>query len=145
MPQISRVQLSKEIQGEIFTTLLTSFVQVTDGRTMEKFLDNLLTPTEKVMLAKRLMVAILLQRGHPEGLISTMLKLSRTTVHTVKKEVARHGEGYRAIFAFVDKNSKVKSSSFARLIEKLEAGLEVFTTLPIKGSKSSMRRWRRGR
>ncbi len=70
------------------------------------FLDDLLTPTEKVMLAKRLAIAFLLEKGYDQRAIHTILKVSTTTVTSVNYWLLHKGRGYRNVICMVRKAEK---------------------------------------
>lgn len=114
-----------------------TLVKISDDALLRRFLDDLLTPTEKLMLSKRLMAAILLQRGYSYRAVCSVLKMSKTTVHLIQRELLKAGEGYRKVFQLFFKEARGQ-----RLIDAIERFLSAIT-LPVKGSPSSMRRWRR--
>ena len=141
MPQVSKIKLDPEIENNIFTAFFNSFAKTTEKQTIEKFLDNLLTQTEKIMLAKRFAAALLIHRNYPTDLISYTLKLSRTTIGTVRREIEKRGEGYRAIFKLADYEILHKKTEFSRIFQKIEELIDI-ASLPMKGSPSSIRRWK---
>jgi uncharacterized protein YerC len=109
MPKVSQNKLSAIIQTEILQTLFLSIAQIQNEKEVAVLLRDLLTPTEQVMIAKRLMTAMLCERGYPVHKICSMLKLSRTTVTLIRTTLARGGEGYRIAADAVVKKSKVES------------------------------------
>ncbi len=112
--------------------LVTSFAKTSDEVVIRKFMNDLFTPTEKVMLAKRLMASILLQKGYGYLAICKMLKLSKATVNVVHRDIERSGEGYRLIYRRLVED---RGSRFSKWLEALR--------LPMKGSPSDMRRWKK--
>lgn len=137
MPKVSKNPLSKETRGEVMRVFFGTLAKINDVSLLERFLNDLLTPAEKLMISKRLMAAILLQRGYSYGAICHILKMSKTTVHIIQRELLKSGEGYRKIFEMFFKESKGQ-----RLLTAIERFLAAIT-LPVKGSPSSMRRWKR--
>ena len=111
--------------------------EINDRAFLQKFFDDLLTPTEKMMLSKRLMVAVLLQRGYSHGAVCSALKISRATVAVIQRELLRGGGGYRAVFQKFFQESRGR-----KIVGAIERFLDAIT-LPVKGSSSSMRRWKR--
>ena len=136
MGRLWQKKLSPEMQKEITDSLVRIMTKIKDGALLQKFLDDLLTPAEKLMLAKRLMVAVLLQRGYSCGAVCRALKLSRGTVFLIQRELARGGDGYRTVFRefFQESYNKKTAGAIERFLNKI--------TLPVKGSPSSMRRWK---
>ena len=137
MPKVSQNPLSPETKREIAAALTRTLARINDEALLERFLDNLLTPTERVMLGKRLMVAVLLQKGYSYGAVCRVLKMSKTTVHLIQRELLKTGEGYQRIYQLFFRASRSR-----RILKKIEAILDALT-LPMKGSSSDMRRWKR--
>lgn len=137
MVRISKNPLSRETQREVMQAFIQTLARINDDSILKRFLDDLLTPTEKIMLAKRLMAAVLLQRGYSYGAVCSVLKMSKGTVNTIQRELIKSGEGYRRIFDLFFRESKGK-----RIMDAIERFLDAIT-LPMKGSPSSMRRWKR--
>ncbi|MBI2097037.1 MAG: hypothetical protein HYT40_02715 [Candidatus Sungbacteria bacterium] len=136
MPKVSQNQLSPAIRKEIAHALVRTLVKINDGALLASFLDDLLTPNEKLMLSKRLIAAVLLQRGYSYGSVCKILKMSKTTVHILQRDLLRSGAGYKNIFELFFKESKGQ-----RWLAAVNNVLDAIT-LPVKGSPSSMRRWR---
>jgi len=138
MPKVSRIPLSQELRDEILHNLFLSFANLQTEKEIEKLLLNLLTPTEKIMLSKRLSSAVLLERGHTYNEICKILKLSPGTVNAVNRELKKFGEGYKLAVRLIEKN-KNKNSKLLQILEKVDEAVGKFS-LPTKGSFGSMRR-----
>ncbi|MEK7464836.1 MAG: Trp family transcriptional regulator [Patescibacteria group bacterium] len=137
MPKVSRNPLSREMQQEMMRAFIQTLVKISDDALLRRFLDDLLSPTEKLMLSKRLMAAVLLQRGYSGGAVCTALKMSKTTVWLIQRELVKSGDGYRTVFERFFRESRGQ-----RILDAIERFLDAIT-LPVKGSRSSMRRWKR--
>ena len=96
MAQISKRFLSEEVQNKISGTLLEAVSQVKGRNDAQLFLNDLLTPTERVVLAKRLAIAVLLIKGWGYESIQSFLKVSSDTVGKVSV-IVKNNEGYRKI------------------------------------------------
>ncbi len=138
MPKVSKNPLPPERKKEITDALIRTLAKIDNDSLLKRFLDDLLTPNEKLMLGKRLMVAVLLQRGYSYGAVCRALKMSKTTVHLIQRELLKSGDGYKKIFDLFFRESKGQ-----KLLDVIERFLNS-VTLPIKGSSSSMHRWKRG-
>ena len=79
-----------------------------DNRAIAAFLENLLTSTERVMIAKRLAVALLLLRGYEYRVICSLLKMSHVTVNHVKREIEKGGGGYQLASRLVGRDPGVE-------------------------------------
>ncbi len=87
--------MAKDIERKIWNTLVRVFREVkTDGE-VEILLNDLLTPSEKIMFSKRLAIAFLLSEGKTHSEISKTLKVSFTTINLVSNSKLRGGNGYR--------------------------------------------------
>lgn len=137
MVKVSRNPLSTEMRNEMVNAFIRTLAKISDDALLRRFLDDLLSPTEKIMLSKRLMAAVLLQRGYSYGAVCRALKLSKTTVFLIQRELLKSGEGYKKVFQLFFRESKGQ-----RLLDAVDRFLGAIT-LPVKGSPSSMRRWKR--
>lgn len=124
MAKISKKPVARAVRDEMFRSMFRALARISDEDAIGKILEDVLTPTEKVMVAKRVMAAILIDRGYPYRKIGELLKLSPTTINTVHREIQKKGDGYRLIF-----------NLFPALDRTLAAVIP-----PVKGSKSSYRR-----
>jgi uncharacterized protein YerC len=91
---------------------------------VEFFIADLLTPTEKIMIAKRLSIAILVAKGYDYRSISDILKVSSATIQSVNKQIMIDGRGYKKVVAKILKDDEL-SKFFLDLEEsvaKLLAG-----------------------
>lgn len=137
MPKVSKNPLSREMQEEMVNAFIRTLTKIDDDALLRRFLDDLLSPTEKTMLSKRLMAAVLLQHGCSYGAVCSALKMSKTTVFLIQRDLIKSGEGYRRVF-----ERFFKESRGGRLVKAIDRFLDTIT-LPVKGSPSSMRRWKR--
>ncbi|MDP2642035.1 MAG: Trp family transcriptional regulator [bacterium] len=90
MSHVSRKQLSNREFNEIYKSLIRSLHKL-KGDSLENFFWEFLTPTEKVMLAKRLLVIILLEQGVSQYKIWKMLNVSPSTIERYGKKLDRGG------------------------------------------------------
>ena len=80
MPHVSKNELDKKTLGKIFGKLIAILSRAQNERKLSSILDELLTETEKVMLAKRLAIVLMLSGSTPQHRISEALKVSPSTV-----------------------------------------------------------------
>ena len=95
MPQVSKRPLRKEVYERVFELLLKVIVDFQDKKQAMFLLDDLLTPTEKIMLAKRLAIAVLLAKGYTYESIQEILRVSRPTIGMVSLSLRYKGAGYK--------------------------------------------------
>lgn len=116
MSQVSRRKVSKEIENKIFETLLEAVSTVKSSNEVRSFLSDLLSPVEKIMIAKRLAIAALLSRGYSYEAIKDLLKVSQTTIAKVSITMSINN-GYWNVINKISKSEK--SREFWQDIERL--------------------------
>lgn len=127
MPQVSKYPISSAMAERIFDIFIKSFVSLKDKNDAANFVSDLFSPTEKVMLAKRIAIAALLLKNYQYRDISKLLHVSVATISTVNLSL-KHGKG-----------------SYKRVLDKImaEEKLEIFfnetaqklLSLPAKSGK----------
>lgn len=82
MPHVSRKKLPEGTRKNIDNALLWVFSGLA-GKEVELIFNSLLTPTERLMLAKRLGILFLLKEKMSETSIADTLKTTQTTVSRI--------------------------------------------------------------
>lgn len=95
MPHVSRYKLPKKIEAELISKLNLVLTHIGKNDEMVGFLDALLTPTEKLMLAKRLAIIVLLEQRLPESKIADILHVTRITVAKMQLFYEARGAGFK--------------------------------------------------
>ena len=80
MPHISGHVPEKKIQDKIFTALISHLTAKGSSKDRQKFAFELLTHTERIMLAKRLAIICMLGEGYSFEDIQETLRVSPSTV-----------------------------------------------------------------
>lgn len=106
MSQVSKRKIEGKIEQRIFEIFVESFAKLKNKDDVEGFLSELLTPTEKVMLAKRLSVAVLLEKGYDYRQIAEILKISSSTIGRVAFYLKSKGEGLKKIVSLILSDEK---------------------------------------
>ncbi len=120
MTQISRNPLGKETNQEIQATLWWLLARLKSDFDIRNFLNGLLTKTEKIMIAKRLAIAFLLNRGYNYRDIGDVLKVSTTTVGRIKEAMDKT-DNYQVFLTKLEKREQLQkfAKQFDRFIEGL--------------------------
>ena len=100
MSKVSRLALRKEVLEAIQQIFLESFAEVKDRKELAELLNELLSPQERLMMAKRVACALLLYKGREYLEIQNLLKLSSPTIARINS-VVRYKDG--ALVALVKK------------------------------------------
>ena len=95
MTQISKHKLPKKLEKELLDNLDSIFVLINKKEEMVGFLSALLTDVEKLMLAKRVAIIIMLNEGFNDTEIANALHLTRITVAKTRYFFESRGEGYK--------------------------------------------------
>ncbi len=121
MSQVSRNPLSKESNYEIQATLWWLLARLDNDSDVRNFLNSLLTKTEKIMLAKRLAIAFLLNKNYNYRDISDALKVSTTTVCRIKEAMDKTEGNYEIFIKKLEKRSELKKleKQFDKFVGKL--------------------------
>ncbi len=109
MGQISKRELSSKVKRQLQEALWQAIIRVTTSNDAEQFINDLLTETEKVMLAKRLAIALLLEKGYEYRTIRDVLKVSTGTIMMVGDRLRREGWGFRQVSQKLERDRKIKA------------------------------------
>ena len=107
MPQVSKNKLSKKVEEDLCNTLELILSGLTKKDAIKSFLVSFLTPTERIMLAKRLSIVILLRENVPQSQIAQALHVTRVTVARMELFLEARGQGYEVIFNILKKEKAI--------------------------------------
>lgn len=128
MPQVSKYPLSKVTQTRLYKLFWETIASLKDSLKAEEFFDDLLTPTEKIMLSKRLAIAVMLVKGYDYTTVKFFLNVSPTTIGAVSLWLKHSGSGYRKVVEKLSKKEK-----FEDIMKGIESTFEIIRpekTLP---------------
>lgn len=114
MPQVSRIKLDDKIERDLLGTLNIVLMKISKSEDIDQFLLALMTPTERLMLAKRLGIIILLREGLPDSRIAQTLHVTRITVSRMQLFLEARGEGYEVAMKILQ-NEKLAAELKANL------------------------------
>lgn len=106
MPQVSRRPIKTKLAERMAELLEKSFAKLSRQKDVNVFLQDFLTPTEKIMLAKRVAIALLLSRGWDHDAICRYLKVSTSTVTTIKNKLKTGSSGYKKVIEQIETDSE---------------------------------------
>lgn len=116
MTKVSKRLLNKDLENRIFEVFIKTIVDLKNPDDVQNFINDLLSPVERIMLVKRLAIAILLTRGHTYEMIDDTLKVSHPTIMKVSLGL-KYGmnNGYKKVVDNFLKHKKREES-----IDKIE-------------------------
>ena len=115
MPQVSRAFIKPEIWQRIFDLFLEALSDISGKNSAQEFVDFMFTPTEKIMFAKRLVIAIMLENDMRYEEISQAIGVSRPTIASMKNKLATNAKSHLLVSKLL-KGEKVT----ARLLDLTE-------------------------
>lgn len=104
--------ISKDIQQELLADFCEALLNIRNIDEAVKFLTDLLTKSEVIMLAKRIKIAKILIEGEDYKTIEGALKVSHGTIAKVATWLAEAGEGFRLIAERTKKEKPKPPSSW---------------------------------
>ena len=113
MPHVSKNKVKRKIFLAMSERLLEAVVKAASRQRGQSLIAELLTPTERVMLAKRLAMIVMIRRGYSFYRIAKTLKVSFSTV---ARFYARVQSGQYAYLANLLETKAHPSSSLERLL-----------------------------
>ena len=110
MTPLSRWPLSKSEEDRIKEVLSSELTEVADKKKMVSLLKSLLTESEYLMVAKRLMAFVLIDEGYVDVKIAKILHVTRATANR---------------FRLVYKYAKEKDEPVVELVNKVRLSYEL--------------------
>lgn len=121
MPQVSRRKLSKTTEQKLVESLNLVLASIGNKDSMINFLNALLTDTEKIMLAKRLAIIVMLEQGSSDSDVANALNVTRVTVAKLRYFYEARGSGYKIAL------EKIKTDKQLQDVNKLLLQLTRYT------------------
>ncbi len=119
MSQVSKHFMNPKIAAKVYEVFINSIKNSKSRTDVVTFLDDLLSPSEKTMLAKRVAIAyMLLEDMYTYREISKTLKISFGTIAKVHSTFALKGDGFRTIIKNMVTSKQIRNilSEFLDLI-----------------------------
>lgn len=109
MAQVSKYPIHKNVEKQMFEIFKKAISNLNRAEDIEEFLNDFLSPVEKIMLAKRLSIAVLLAKGHTYPRISEILRVTPATIAGVSLNLKYAGRGYKKMVEKILQNEKIDS------------------------------------
>lgn len=106
MTQVSKRKLDSKIEKELLDSLSYLIKELKTKEDVDKFISSALTKTERLMIAKRVLTAFLLQNNIEDKRISTTLKLTPATITRLKMWINLNKDGFDLVFKKLAKKGK---------------------------------------
>lgn len=110
MPQVSKRYLHKDIEEYLCNLFWEHLAGLRDRISVREFLENVLSDTERIMVSKRLAIAILLARGYTYEDIDDKLKVSKSTITGIHRQLLTGASGYKKAVEVIEKRIKLEKT-----------------------------------
>jgi len=118
MSQVSKIPLKIEVEHRVYEVLMESIAAATSHNTVSRLINDLLSPTERLMISKRLSIALLLMKNYDQRTIAKWLNVSLGTVSKISLVLQKGSGGYQSVIEVI-----LKKEKFAALLEKIDDAL----------------------
>lgn len=122
MVNISKKKLKPEIERAVLREFLNHVARRKDSSETQEFLYEFLTSSERIQLAKRFAIVIMLLRGYSFAQIQKMLKVSPSTVALQWRNLKQGKHGRMRIADILHGRHIPESSLFESLLKLLAEG-----------------------
>ncbi len=131
MAQVSKKALTQDIEEAVSDLFLKSLTELNDRTETAFLMQDLLTPTEKSIISKRLAVAFMLRKKFDQRTIAKVLSVSTPTVWRMNEKLKQKGSGVGMLFSRLENDS-----SWGEFLGRLEAIID-HATISLGSSKKS--------
>jgi uncharacterized protein YerC len=139
MPKVSRIPLDKDIENEMLSQFWVSLSKINDPVLASHFFSDLLTENERIMLAKRFTIAVLLARGKSASDIKSILHVTYSTIGSVSSWLKNAKPKTQKLMEQIS-----KEKDWETLSDKIEELLDKLPPLSHGDwSKSGKEKWQR--
>lgn len=118
MAQVSKYPISENIYKRCWEILTKTLIGIKNTKDADEIIIDLLTPTERIMLVKRLSIAFLLNQGYEYREIEKILRVSFQTIASVNNTLKYGNSGYKKAIDNILKDEKLKEF-FNQIAQKL--------------------------
>lgn len=121
MPHISPFRFPKEDVNRLSGKIVEAALLIRNKKELTAFFDDLLTSTEKVMLGKRLLIAMFLEHDYTYQEIRRVLKVGETTIAAISEKLQQKGDGFHIAVKKLQRQEKIEAifDAFERLMKSI--------------------------
>lgn len=107
MTQVSKYPISKDVYERCWEIFTKTLIGIKNSKDVDEIVSDLLTPTERIMLTKRLAIAFLLTEGYEYREIIKLLKVSFQTISSVNNSLQYGNNGYKKAVSRIRKDERL--------------------------------------
>ena len=120
MAQVSVQYIKPEVKDKLQSLLVSCISRCSQVSLAADLVEDLLTNTEKIMISKRIGVALMLLKHVGAREISDKLKVSFPTIYRVKTWLEIKGGGYRSLLESIIKEDAAKEDAHLSALQDTE-------------------------
>ncbi len=105
MTQVSKYLISDDVYKRCWEIFAKTLIGIRSSKDFQDVVEDLFTPTERIMLAKRLSIALLLMQGYEYREISKVLRVSFPTISAINMKL-KYNSGYKKSIGKILKDEK---------------------------------------
>ena len=141
MSKVSKRLINNNLENRIFEVFIKTIVDLKKPIDVQNFLNDLLSPVERIMLIKRLAIAILLTKGYTYEKIDETIKVSNPTIMKVSLGL-KYGinNGYKKVI-----DNYLRHKNREESIDKIEEILLQLSPPKALGSLAFERKSKKGK
>lgn len=128
MTQVSKFKLRDDVWDRIFALFGESLLSLKNKKELNSFLGDFLSPTERIMLAKRFAITVLLAKGNDYQAIRNLLRVTPSTIAKMNLQIKYSGKGLAPVIENI-----LKKDATRIIWEEIKSLLDV----PMKGQPLS--------
>jgi uncharacterized protein YerC len=110
MPQLSKRYLHKDIEERLYHVFLEHLANLHGFSLMSEFIECVFSKKERIMIAKRLAIAVLLSRGNTYDEIDETLKVSKSTITGIQRQLSLEAPGYKKAINDIEKRRMLEKA-----------------------------------
>ena len=107
MTKISKYPIDKDVEKRMIEIFDKTISRLKSKEEIEEFFQDFISPVEKIMLAKRLSIAVLLGKGYKYPTIAQILRVTPSTIASVSLKLKYAGKGYQKMVAKILRDEKI--------------------------------------
>lgn len=139
MPRVSRAPLGEDALQKLYSVLSSEIISLNSADRAQEFLDGLLTKEEKVMLAKRMMICMMISKGYHTDAIREAIHVSYETVRTYRNQFPHKNKYFKLQLTKLSKQEEMKSlwNRIEELLKPLELALDSHKSMKARAKLTS--------
>lgn len=110
MTKVSKIPLRSDVWTRVFDLYVKTLADIKDPKELTDFIKSFYSPTERIVLAKRLALVVLLAKGQKYDKIREILKISPPTIAKMSLKIKYDNKGLSPV---INKIFKKQSAQIA--------------------------------